>query len=583
MKKDDNSGFIIEDMEPQQAGFTDIELIARTQVNVMYRAQRKGQWWLLKGLAPDKVGETFFEEMLTKESELLLRAQTPGHPAIVKALGIEEIADEALDIFPSRHARFIVMEWVEGQTLKDFLEKGPTGKERQRVADQLIDALAYLHSINIVHRDLKPSNIMVTRNGQNVKLIDFGLADADFFSVLKQSCGTEGYISPEQRKGAQPDVRNDIYSLGVIMKEMELDEGSLAIADRCIQPIDRRYHNIGEVKDAFLQVHNSVSVGGNLRFPNRRTLLFLPLSLLLLALVGGGLWYWYTHKPVAQIFQDMTAWTYTEPQCFKVTNEGAKNTIAFTGMEDVEPACCPIYVKTGRRYRVSVDYSGDGYVRDDRGDAGFQVMVREGLPRRKRNNSGVMASERIPDYKVKDYRLTVDFTATNDIMYVRINFGWVKDSIPYKFHFDNWTLEPLPDMEGSSVYTQGSMKLYNEASNLYLRPSGYNGSQASLGEKGMKLDLTACGKGYLIDTHEYDPGDGVEERFLNFYDVIVGTWAWINVNAQVWYFQKQPDGCYKMCNDSQLYLTYDGKERTLKMLPDDKTSNRNHWKVVRYP
>ena len=61
-----------------------------------------------------------------------------------------------------------------------------------------MDALEYIHGKQTAHRDLKPSNIMITRNGQHVKLIDFGLSDTDDYAVYKQPAGTEGYISPEQ-------------------------------------------------------------------------------------------------------------------------------------------------------------------------------------------------------------------------------------------------------------------------------------------------------------------------------------------------------------------------------------------------
>lgn len=67
---------------------------------------------------------------------------------------------------------------------------------------------------------LKPSNVMITHNGGYVKLIDFGLADTDSHTILKQPAGTLSYMAPEQAQMAQADVRNDIYSLGVIMQEM---------------------------------------------------------------------------------------------------------------------------------------------------------------------------------------------------------------------------------------------------------------------------------------------------------------------------------------------------------------------------
>ena len=82
---------------------------------------------------------------------------------------------------------------------------------QKKIAEELMDAVGYLHSKGIVHRDLKPENILITRNGEHLKLIDFGLADSDSYAILKQPAGTSGYMSPEQKVTAVADVRNDIY------------------------------------------------------------------------------------------------------------------------------------------------------------------------------------------------------------------------------------------------------------------------------------------------------------------------------------------------------------------------------------
>ena len=99
-----------------------------------------------------------------------------------------------------------------------------------------------------MHRDLKPENIIITSNGDNVKLIDFGLADTDSHTILKQPAGTLKYMSPEQMQTAVADVRNDIYSLGVIFIQMNLKWG--AITKRCQLPLERRYQNVSDLTDA---------------------------------------------------------------------------------------------------------------------------------------------------------------------------------------------------------------------------------------------------------------------------------------------------------------------------------------------
>lgn len=98
----------------------------------------------------------------------------------------------------------IVLEYVTGQTLDQV--QGSRA-DRRRWFEQLVEAVGYIHSQQVVHSDLKPQNIIVTDNGHNVKLIDFGLADADNFAELKQPAGTLRYVSPEQQNGGNADVR----------------------------------------------------------------------------------------------------------------------------------------------------------------------------------------------------------------------------------------------------------------------------------------------------------------------------------------------------------------------------------------
>lgn len=574
--KDSTSGFFSEDFEGVSQEFTEVTEVRRTSHNILLKGKRRGQWWLLKGLLPEEEGQPAFQEMLRKEYQLLLRAQVPGHPSVVKTTGMETIGG----------ALFIVMEYVEGETLKDYLAKNPSDSAKMRITRELIDAVSYLHHLDIVHRDLKPSNIMVTRGGRNVKVIDFGLADADFFAILKQPSGTDGYMSPEQAEGSLPDVRNDIFSLGKILEDMWIQspltpskEGEKVngkslngkwekVVKRCLQPIDRRYHNIEELQD-------------DLRRIERNKRMKIAACLLLVCLCAGAFWYWQTHKPKPQIFQNMTAWTYIGEECFQVTNEGKKNTVAFCGADGHEPIQCPIYVRTGHRYRLSVDYGTDGYEPFKFGDAFFQIFVRDGVPHRLVNNSGCASSEELPSEPVKDHRVTVDFTATNDSMFIRMNFNHVRDGINCVFHFDNWKLEELPAIKGDSINVHGTLYLCNEATGLSIGRGGLWGAQAGMKEKGLPLNLIPYGNGYAIDTHMHDPGDGVEERFLYWYEgAELGT-VWIDGNAQVWYFFRQADGCYKLMNDTGLFLTCEPGDSLLTMRPDVEGSNRGHWKPVK--
>ena len=231
------SGYLTDGFEGVSERFTQLTIVSTREHNTLTRGKRYGRWYLLKSLNADVADQSVYQEMLTKEFELTMRAQ---HPGVVQAVGMEEVP---------KLGRCIVMEWVEGQNMSQWLDSDTTREERRAVMDQLLDTVGYLHSLGIVHRDLKPSNIMITRNGKQVKLIDFGLADTDAHAVLKQPAGTERYMAPEQASSAVADVRNDIYSLGVIMRQMDLGRVYNRAAARCLRPIVERYQSIASLQN----------------------------------------------------------------------------------------------------------------------------------------------------------------------------------------------------------------------------------------------------------------------------------------------------------------------------------------------
>ena len=231
------SGYLNDSFEGIEKVFTDVEILSTSEVNVVAKAKRYGRWWLLKGLAKEKAQEVGYQQRLRKEFELLMQLQ---HQNIVSAIGLESVEDLG---------ECIVMEYVDGMTLKEWLFTSPSITNKRRIAKELIDAVGYLHSKGIVHRDLKPENILITRNGEYVKLIDFGLADADSYAILKQPAGTAEYMSEEQKVTAVADVRNDIYSLGVIFDKMNI--GYTNIINRCKLPVNKRYQNMSELQKDF--------------------------------------------------------------------------------------------------------------------------------------------------------------------------------------------------------------------------------------------------------------------------------------------------------------------------------------------
>ena len=256
------SGFF-EENDCSLAPQSELELLSRSQngVFILYRCQSEGRYYVLKALQPDYRGQQVYDEMLRKEYEI---GAALKHPNI----------REYYDLFEHPLlGNCIRMEWVDGSPLAAdaVLPKSV----RRRLLSQLLDAVAYMHLHQVIHRDLKPDNILVTRNGQNVKLIDFSLADSDSYSILKASAGTPLYASPEQLEGRKGDCRSDIYSLGVILSEFAENKRQRAVVAKCLRArSEQRYGCVEELRKAY--------------FPSVKNRLLLMLAVLVLILSGVG-------------------------------------------------------------------------------------------------------------------------------------------------------------------------------------------------------------------------------------------------------------------------------------------------------
>ena len=149
------------------AEWRDITLINERTHTRVYTASRYGRRFLLKANAPADAELTDFR--LQQEREFQLGIQLV-HPNIAATYSLEEV---------DGIGRCIVQEWIDGVTLGEWLQSKPAKTACERVFNQLLDALEYLHGLQLVHHDLKADNILITRNGSNVKLIDFGLSALD--------------------------------------------------------------------------------------------------------------------------------------------------------------------------------------------------------------------------------------------------------------------------------------------------------------------------------------------------------------------------------------------------------------------
>ena len=189
-----------------------LEVIGTGGMAVVYRAldHRLNRPVAIKILKDELSRNQEFRRRFHAESQAVAMV---SHPNIV---GVYDVSTAA-------SADYIVMELIEGITLKQYLErKGNLNwRETLHFSMQIAKALEHAHSKGIVHRDIKPHNIMILKDG-SIKVADFGIArvGASSSTLTREALGSVHYISPEQARGSLVDNRSDLYSLGVVMYEM---------------------------------------------------------------------------------------------------------------------------------------------------------------------------------------------------------------------------------------------------------------------------------------------------------------------------------------------------------------------------
>jgi beta-lactam-binding protein with PASTA domain/tRNA A-37 threonylcarbamoyl transferase component Bud32 len=194
-------------------------VVGRGGMAEVYRARdlRLDRIVAVKTLREDLARDQTFQARFRREAQ---SAASLNHPSIVA------VYDTGEDNAGPTHVPFIVMEFVDGRTIRDLLrdDRRLLPERALEITDGVLRALDYSHRNGIVHRDIKPGNVMLNRSGE-IKVMDFGIARAvsDAQATMTQTAqviGTAQYLSPEQARGERVDQRSDLYSVGCLLYEL---------------------------------------------------------------------------------------------------------------------------------------------------------------------------------------------------------------------------------------------------------------------------------------------------------------------------------------------------------------------------
>lgn len=210
-------------------------IISEGRMFRIHKARRGTKYIILKSAVRNDAMTT---EFLRREYEL---GSTLSHSCIVTTLGFEEDT-------PAGPA--LILEYVEGQSLDEFLSAGPSDSAKDRIIDDILDGVDYLHHRGVLHNDIKPSNIVINPHGA-ARIIDFGLSISDD-SVYKGCMGgSQGYSAPEIMAGKGPaGAASDLYSIGLLIRQMSGRKYRRVVDRCCRQSPSERYKSIPSLKRA---------------------------------------------------------------------------------------------------------------------------------------------------------------------------------------------------------------------------------------------------------------------------------------------------------------------------------------------
>ena len=222
--------------------YSDPVLLSENSMTRLYRVSRDGKYFIIK-TSKDNTGR--LNALVRREYELSI------------GLYCQYIVNVFTYETDTIVGPGIIMEYVDGRTLSEFLNENPPIQQRRRVFSQLLEAVAYLHRKSIIHNDLKPENILITHSDNTIKLIDFGLSDDDAHYLSKTPGCTPEYASPELLAHSAPlDARSDIYSLGLLMRDIFGGKYRYISGKALSKDAAKRYANVEQMHKAFKRTHS---------------------------------------------------------------------------------------------------------------------------------------------------------------------------------------------------------------------------------------------------------------------------------------------------------------------------------------